>query len=82
MLPAVKTKAWTLGARVVAGPGDVLVGYGQKNPDGASNTTKKFAIGYEYKLSKRTYLYTDAINYKNPNVDAVNTFDVGVHHSF
>ena len=76
-----KTKAWTIGARVVAGPGDVLVGYGQMKPDNTDNT-KKFAIGYEYKLSKRTYLYTDAINYKKPNVDAVNTFDVGVHHSF
>jgi len=42
-----------------------LVGYGQMKPDNADNT-KKLAIGYEYKLSKRTYLYTDAINYKKP----------------
>lgn len=85
-----KVKAWTLGARVVAGPGDVLVAYGQARVDGVSEKAKKFAIGYEYKLSKRTYVYADAINYKNkvdlvtlvPNTESVNTFDIGIHHNF
>jgi predicted porin len=85
-----KIKAWTLGARVVAGPGDVLVGYGQARADGVAEKAKKFAIGYEYKLSKRTYVYADAINYKNQfstttglqGTDSVNTFDIGVHHNF
>jgi predicted porin len=85
-----KTKAWMLGARVTAGPGDVLVGYGQSNPDGADNTTKKFAIGYEYKLSKRTYVYADAINRKTDSTQpqnlagdtSINTFDIGLHHNF
>jgi predicted porin len=85
-----KVKAWTLGARAVAGPGDVLVAYGQARVDGVSEKAKKFAIGYEYKLSKRTYVYADAINYKNKvdlvtgtvNTESVNTFDIGVHHNF
>ncbi|WP_025916104.1 porin [Herminiimonas sp. CN] len=85
-----KIKAWTIGARVNAGPGDVLVGYGQARADNVSEKAKKFAIGYEYKLSKRTYVYADAINYKNKfnlatsTVDtrSVNTFDIGLHHSF
>jgi len=76
-----KTKAWSIGARVVAGPGNLLVGYGQLKPDNTNNT-KKFAIGYEYNLSKRTYLYTDAISRKVPHFETVNTFDVGLHHSF
>ena len=84
-LSDIKEKAWTLGARVAAGPGDVLVAYGQAKLDNAAEKYKKFAIGYEYKLSKRTYLYADAINQKDSGfvaAESKNTFDVGVHHSF
>jgi predicted porin len=83
-----KTKAWVLGANYTMGPGKILAGYGQKTPDGIAKT-KQFSLGYEYSLSKRTYLYVDASR-KNANVNTatpglttkVNHFDLGVNHAF
>jgi predicted porin len=74
------------------GPGKLLAGYGQKHPDGATKT-KQMSLGYEYSLSKRTYLYLDASRKKdssNQNVfphptvagATFNHYDVGVNHSF
>lgn len=83
-----KTKAWVLGANYTMGPGKFLAGYGQKSPDGFAKT-KQFSLGYEYSLSKRTYLYVDASR-KDGNVVAatpgvtakINHYDVGMNHSF
>lgn len=83
-----KTKAWVLGANYTMGPGKVLAGYGQKSPDGFVKT-KQFSLGYEYSLSKRTYLYVDA-SVKDGNVAAatpglstkVKFYDVGINHAF
>ncbi|MFC5460304.1 porin [Massilia niabensis] len=74
-----KTKAWVLGANYALGPGKVLAGYGQKDPDGQVKT-KQMSLGYEYSLSKRTYLYVDASRKKAQN--SVNYYDLGVNHSF
>lgn len=74
-----KTKAWVLGANYALGPGKVLAGYGQKDPDGQVKT-KQMSLGYEYSLSKRTYLYIDASRRKAQN--SVNYYDLGVNHSF
>jgi predicted porin len=84
-----RTKAWVLGATYTMGPGKVLAGYGQKHPDGATKT-KQMSLGYEYSLSKRTYLYVDASRKKDittatgllANPSTVNHYDVGVNHSF
>lgn len=74
-----ETKAWTIGADIEVGSGNVKVGYGQVRPEGLENT-KKASIGYWHNLSKRTYLYTD---YARVNAAAnTNAFDVGIHHSF
>ena len=74
-----KTKAWVLGANYALGPGKVLAGYGQKDPDGQVKT-KQMSLGYEYSLSKRTYLYIDASRKKAAT--SVNYYDLGVNHSF
>ncbi|MEN3274248.1 MAG: hypothetical protein V7631_38 [Massilia sp.] len=74
-----KTKAWVLGANYALGPGKILAGYGQKDPDGQVKT-KQMSLGYEYSLSKRTYLYVDASRKKAQN--SVNYYDLGVNHSF
>jgi predicted porin len=74
-----KTKAWVLGANYALGPGKVLAGYGQKDPDGQVKT-KQMSLGYEYSLSKRTYLYIDASRKKA--LTSVNYYDLGVNHSF
>jgi len=82
------TKAWVLGANYTMGPGKFLAGYGQKDPEG-SFKTKQLSLGYEYSLSKRTYLYVDASRKDGPqsqlrrNTDeTVNFYTVGVNHSF
>jgi predicted porin len=85
-----KTKGWVLGATYAVGPGKVLAGYGRKHIDNASST-KQYSLGYEYNLSKRTYLYVDAsrkVDIVNAVTGAlaatptVNHYDVGVNHSF
>jgi predicted porin len=77
------TKAWIIGANYTMGPGKVLAGYGQKSPDGVAKT-KQASIGYEYSLSKRTYLYADASKKKGgvQVPQTINTYSLGVNHAF
>lgn len=84
------TRAWLVGATYAVGPGKVLAGYGQKHIEDAAKT-KQLSLGYEYSLSKRTYLYLDASRKKDiVNVTTgtlaatptVNSYDVGMNHSF
>jgi predicted porin len=81
------TKAWILGANYTMGPGKLLAGYGQKRPDGFEKT-KQVSLGYEYSLSKRTYLYADASRRNGgqvlfaPAPASANIYSVGVNHAF
>ena len=76
------TKAWVVGANYTMGPGKFLAGYGQKSPDGMSKT-KQMSLGYEYSLSKRTYLYFDVSNKKGPTIPpSINHYAVGIYHAF
>jgi predicted porin len=81
------TKAWVLGANYTMGPGKLLAGYGQKRPDGFEKT-KQVSLGYEYSLSKRTYLYADASRRNGgqilftPAPRSANIYSVGVNHAF
>ena len=77
------TKAWVLGANYTMGSSKILAGYGQKTPDGVAKT-KQLSVGYEYSLSKRTYLYADASNKKGgvQNPQTINTYSLGVNHAF
>jgi predicted porin len=89
-----ETDAWVLGLNYRMGPGTFLAGYGQKSPDDFSKV-KQLSLGYEYALSKRTYVYFDASRKKNgliqnpmgggaivPVGTSVNHYDIGVSHSF
>jgi predicted porin len=85
-----KTNAWVLGANYTMGPGKFLAGYGQKDPDG-SVKTKQLSLGYEYSLSKRTYVYVEGSRKDGPQnqasrttIDpgATNFYTIGVNHSF
>lgn len=80
-LVGMDAKAWSIGTNVDVATGNVLAAYGELKPD-AGNKTKKFSLGYEHRLSKRTFLYTDYIHRKVDTTDSVNTFDVGLHHNF
>ena len=73
------TKAWVLGANYAMGSGKLLAGYGQKTPDGAAKV-KEASLGYEYSLSKRTYVYVD-VSDKKAATD-VKFYSMGVHHNF
>ena len=88
-----RTKAWVIGANYTMGAGKFLAGYGQKDPDDYIKT-KQMSLGYEYSLSKRTYVYIDASRKDGPqgsfntytgvaSPDAkVNFYTIGVNHSF
>ena len=81
------TKSWVLGANYDVGPGKIRAGYGQKTPDGVAKT-KQASLGYDYNLSKRTYLYADISNKKAAsttnynNTTSVNYIGLGLHHNF
>ena len=75
-----------LGANYTLGAGRFLAGYGQKDADGLDKV-KQLSLGYEYSLSKRTYLYLDASRKKGmvpsaTNPSTVNQYDIGINHSF
>lgn len=74
-----KTKAFVVGANYVMGASKFIAGYGQKTPDGVIKT-KEASLGYEYSLSKRTFVYVDASNKKA--LTSINYYNVGVHHNF
>ena len=73
------TKAWLIGANYDVGAGKIRAGYGQKTPDGVAKT-KQASLGYDYNLSKRTYLYADISNRKD--VVSKTYIGLGVHHNF
>lgn len=73
------TTAWVVGANYTLASGTVLLGYGRKEPDGAAST-RQLSIGYEYPLSKRTYVYADASDKKAAST--VRHFDLGIRASF
>jgi predicted porin len=93
------TRAWLVGATYGVGPGKILAGYGQKHIEDTAKT-KQLSLGYEYSLSKRTYLYVDASRKKDivsyvttgtgaaaviglsPNTPTINSYDLGINHSF
>ncbi|QGZ40702.1 putative porin [Pseudoduganella flava] len=81
------TTSWLVGANYSVGVGKILLGYGQKHPDGVIKT-KQASVGYEHSLSPRTYLYLD-LSLKKMPAAATATDDVsrrhyalGVHHNF
>ena len=81
------TKAWVMGANYTLGTSRFLAGVGQKHVDGMEKV-KQLSLGYEYSLSKRTYIYADVSNKKGaPRLTptsgtSINHYALGVNHSF
>lgn len=77
------TNSWVLGANYTMGPAKFLVGYGMKSPDYAAKS-KQFSLGYEYSLSKRTFIYVDGSRKTAPGQapGTINHYGVGINHSF
>jgi predicted porin len=78
----VGSKVISLGATAPIGPGKLKAHYTKVTPDDPNPDTKKFAIGYDYPLSKRTNVYADYGNTKVENLDKNNTFAFGLKHVF
>jgi predicted porin len=78
------SRSWVLGANYMLGAGRLLAGYGEGVTgiqDAGERKTRQFSLGYEYSLSKRTYIYTDASR-KEVGPGKRNIFALGVHHAF
>jgi predicted porin len=76
-----KSKRWSVGAKIPAGAAMFKIGYTKWTDE----EIKKFGVGLDYNLSKRTMLYTDVGKASGDRVidpaDKVQ-FDIGVQHKF
>ncbi len=80
LLSTASTTAWVVGANYMAGSGGtLLLGYGRELPDGVAST-RAWSIGYEYPLSKRSYLYADASDKKA--AATVRQLGIGIRAAF
>jgi predicted porin len=80
-------KFFLLGATAPVGSGLVKVGYGQLNEEPIGlpeDKTKKFSIGYNHNLSKRTNVYADFSTARDDNAatENSNAFGLGIKHTF
>ncbi|WP_119156814.1 porin [Caldimonas tepidiphila] len=94
---AIEGDAWVLGATAPLGSGVLKVGYGVlDNPAGTfvgadaapaaslatTVETKKFGVGYQYNLSRRTSVHADVGVAKGDGLSRTHGFEVGVKHVF
>jgi predicted porin len=92
----ISAKGYDVGAVVPVGVGNLKAAFSRQRTDAVGNpTAKKFALGYDYSLSKRTILYATLARVTNsggsaqalngavtaPNGSS-NGFDTGIRHSF
>jgi len=77
-----KGKNWNLGVAAPFGQFTFKAGYGSSEAEGTTVETKKFGIGGEYALSKRTYLYTTFGRSKTDGQTGKTNFDIGMNHAF
>ncbi len=83
-----KNDFYLVGATAPIGPGVLKAGYGRYDPSGASNVQQKYALGYDYPLSKRTKVYADAaFSKQDGRINGVaysnyNVFALGLQHNF
>jgi predicted porin len=73
-----------LAATVPIAGGKFKAALGRLDPDGADNTVTKFALGYDYPLSKRTNVYGDFGQFKSDVAGTTNNnaFAFGLKHTF
>lgn len=75
-------KMFMIGALAPVGASVFKVAYGQIDPDGANNVQKKFSLGYEYYLSKRTNIYVDTGLAREERKTNNNAYALGMRHKF
>jgi predicted porin len=86
-----KVRGHLLSVTAPIGLGELRASYGRLDNRTRNLTTdKQFGIGYQYALSKRTFLYTDLVRQKRDGIDNPNGagrlqqigFDLGIKHFF
>lgn len=77
-----KNKYYNVAANVPLAGGNVKVAYAILDRFGPNNKNKKFAVGYDYPLSKRTNIYTDLGTVSQPTFTRSTVYQVGVKHVF
>ncbi|MBS1187302.1 MAG: Outer rane porin protein 32 [Burkholderiaceae bacterium] len=77
-------KIWLIGGEYKIGAGKILASYGQIKDQTVAGqpNNKKFAIGYNHSLSKRTTAYAHYGHTDYENADNINGFQVGMTHKF
>jgi len=78
-------KRLSIGGRMPMGAATVKVGFAKWKDDSIGQDSKKFALGLDYALSKRTIVYTDVAKISGDGpTDAQKKaqFDVGIWHRF
>jgi predicted porin len=79
-------KTGSLGAKIPAGTGNILLAWAEttrKAPSIMLNLNRDTeTIGYDYPLSKRTDLYANLMHDKVEDLNAGNSFGVGIRHAF
>jgi predicted porin len=82
----VKKSFYSIGATAPLGAGELKAVYASAHPrlfpTPLAPSTKKFAVGYHYPLSKRTKVYTDLATAKAEGFTRATGFDVGLQVSF
>jgi predicted porin len=80
--------SWTLAATVPAGPSGVFkLGMTRLSWDEGSavrteTKQRKYSLGYEHSLSKRTAIYTDVTQGKTAQLPTLKAWDLGIKHKF
>jgi len=75
-----KVKGYLLGGNYAMGAGNFKFGYATNKTANVTNN-KRFAVGYQYNLSKRTFLYTDFVR-DSKLVTQKTGYDFGIRHNF
>lgn len=78
-------KTYSIGATVAAGSGEVMAAWAQTRRGGtgiADRERDTASLGYSYKLSRRTDLYSVIMNDRISNFESGNSIGAGIRHSF
>jgi predicted porin len=75
-------KFMQIAATVPLAGGKIKAAYGNLNPEGDDNNTKKIGLGYDYPLSKRTNVYADFGHAKTDGLTKNHAYAFGVKHVF
>jgi predicted porin len=74
-------RGYLLGTVITTAP-NALIKAGWAQGRVAGTTTERIGLGYQYNLSKRTYLYADVGHQLKPSISHDTGYDIGIQHSF